>query len=76
MGTNPWQCKTAIFYINSNNGYTEFEETGEKVLSVANRVCIFDNGLQHAGVTTTDTINRVVVNVNYYAEEDPYNENK
>ena len=76
MGNNPWPCKTAIFYINDNNGYTEFEETGEKVESKSNRVVIFDNGLQHAGVTTTNTINRIVMNVNYYTEEDPYNENK
>ena len=75
MGNNPWPCKTAIFYVNDNNGYTEFE-TGEKVESKSNRVVIFDNGIQHAGVTTTDTINRIVVNVNYYTEEDPYNENK
>ena len=64
-GTNPDPCKTAIFYINNNNGYTEFED-GSKVNSVANRVCIFDNGFRHAGTTTTNTIHRTVININYY----------
>ena len=64
-GNNPDPCKTAIFYVNSNNGYTEFED-GSIVHSVPNRVCIFDNGLRHAGVTTTNTINRIVININYY----------
>ena len=64
-GTNPDPCKTAIYYINSNNGYTEFED-GSKVESRANRVCVFDNGLKHAGVTTTTSTNRIVVNINYY----------
>lgn len=68
LGNGAWPCKTAIYYINSNNGYTEFE-TGEKVESIANRVCIFDNGILHEGVTTTNTINRIVMNINYYTEE-------
>ena len=57
--------KTAIFYINTNNGYTEFKN-GVKVNSVANRVCIFDSNLQHRGVTHTEGDHqRIVVNFNY-----------
>ena len=57
--------KTAVFYINTNNGYTEFE-SGVKVSSVANRVCIFDSNLQHRGTTHTEGGNqRIVVNFNY-----------
>ena len=57
--------KTAIFYINTNNGYTEFE-SGVRVSSVANRVCIFDSNLKHRGVTHTDGEHqRIVVNFNY-----------
>jgi len=57
--------KTAIFYINTNNGYTEFE-SGVRVSSVANRVCIFDSNLEHRGVTHTDGEHqRIVVNFNY-----------
>ena len=57
--------KTAIFYINTNNGYTEFEN-GVRVNSVSNRVCIFDSNLNHRGVTHTEgDQQRIVVNFNY-----------
>ena len=57
--------KTATFYINTNNGYTEFEN-GVRVNSVANRICIFDSNLQHRGTTHTQGGNqRIVVNFNY-----------
>ena len=57
--------KSAVFYINTNDGYTEFE-SGVKVSSVANRVCIFDSNLQHRGTTHTEGGNqRIVVNFNY-----------
>ena len=57
--------KTATFYINTNNGYTEFEN-GVRVKSVANRVCIFDSNLKHRGTTHNEGGNqRIVVNFNY-----------
>ena len=57
--------KTATFYINTNDGYTEFKN-GVKVQSVANRVCIFDSNLEHCGTTHTEgDPQRVVVNFNY-----------
>ena len=57
--------KTATFYINTNNGYTEFE-SGVRVSSVANRVCIFDSNLKHRGVSHTEgDQQRIVVNFNY-----------
>ena len=34
------KSKSAVFYVNSNDGYTEFED-GVKVESVANRIAIF-----------------------------------
>ena len=56
---------TAIFYITTNNGYTEFEN-GVRVKSVANRVCIFDSNLKHRGTTHTEgDQQRIVVNFNY-----------
>ena len=55
---------TAIYYLNTNNGYTEFG-TGEKVESVANRAVIFDSNLEHQGVGCTDQKRRVVINFNY-----------
>ena len=55
---------TAVYYINTNNGWTEFKKGG-KVKSVANRIVIFDSNSMHQGVTCTDEKRRVVVNFNY-----------
>ena len=55
---------TAIYYINSNNGWTDFKN-GDKVESVANRVVIFDSKLEHQGVSCTDEKVRLVINFNY-----------
>ena len=56
--------KTAILYLNTNNGWTEFKKGG-KVKSVANRVVIFDPTLEHRAVTCTDEKRRIVINFNY-----------
>tara|TARA_Y100001937_G_C7097624_1_gene320880 strand:+ start:200 stop:733 length:534 start_codon:yes stop_codon:yes gene_type:complete len=56
--------KVAIFYMNSNNGYTYFENK-KKVKSVANRLLKFDNVMLHSGTTCTDENQRVVININY-----------
>ena len=56
--------KTSTYYINTNDGWTEFEEGG-KVESVANRMLIFDSNLEHIGVSCTDQQTRVVINFNY-----------
>jgi hypothetical protein len=58
-------CKTAVYYVNTNNGWTEFKETGERVESVANRLVIFDSDMEHTGVTTTDTKARCLININW-----------
>jgi len=57
-------CKTAIFYVNSNNGYTLFED-GTKIDSIENRFVEFDSNLEHSGVSQTDTQVRCVINFNY-----------
>ena len=56
--------KTAVFYINTNNGYTEFEN-GVRVKSVANRYLSFDTPLSHRAISCTDELRRIVVNFNY-----------
>ena len=55
---------TAVYYINTNNGYTQFKD-GTKVESVANRAVIFDSNLEHQGVSCTDEKRRVVINFNF-----------
>jgi len=59
------QWTTSIFYVNTNNGYTVFED-GTKVESVANRMLTFPANLKHTGTTCTDQQIRIVINFNYY----------
>ena len=61
----PFKCTTSIFYVNSNNGYTLFED-GTKVDCVKNRIVTFPSSLYHSGVSTTDTGMKVVINFNYF----------
>tara|TARA_Y100001949_G_scaffold159023_1_gene149610 strand:+ start:62 stop:586 length:525 start_codon:yes stop_codon:yes gene_type:complete len=58
-------CTTAIFYINTNNGYTIFKDNQQKVDCVANRLVKFDTKLEHAGVSSNNEKQRVVINFNY-----------
>ena len=55
---------TAVYYLNTCNGYTKFKKGG-KVKSVANRLCIFDSQSYHQGYTCTDKKRRVVINFNW-----------
>ena len=55
--------KVCIFYVNTNNGFTLFEN-GEKVNSVANRLMIFDGLEKHCSVVQTDTSARYIININ------------
>ena len=57
--------KTAIYYVNNNNGYTSFED-GSTVESKENRLIVFDSTLPHAGTTCTDQKVRCVINFNFF----------
>jgi len=61
------QWTTSIFYINSNNGYTEFED-GTKVESIANRFVSFPANIEHRGTSCTDEKTRVLINFNYFKQ--------
>ena len=60
----PGNKSTSIFYVNTNNGWTEFKDGG-KVKSVANRMIVFPCALKHRGVSCTNQMKRVVINFNY-----------
>lgn len=60
--------KTAIFYLNTNNGYTKFFD-GQTVESKENRLVMFDAKLQHCGTTCTDKKYRAVFNLNFISED-------
>ena len=55
----------ALLYMNTNNGYTGMMND-DKVESVENRICIFPGSKWHCGTTTSNTKNRMVVNINYW----------
>ena len=58
------KCKTAIFYLNTNNGKTLFKDNKE-ITSIENRMVIFASNLEHTGTTHTDKDFRIVLNINY-----------
>jgi hypothetical protein len=55
--------KTAIYYVNTNNGYTEFEN--KKVKCIKNQIVIFDAHLKHRAKGQTTNNERMVINFNY-----------
>ena len=57
--------KVALFSVNSNNGYTQFKGSGEKVYSVENRMILFDGSQDHRSTTQTDENLRINININY-----------
>jgi len=67
-----WHCdeftinlkhKTAIYYVNTNNGATEFKN--KKVKSVKNTMVVFDADERHRAILQTNTEARMVINFNY-----------
>ena len=63
-----WEHKwwTAIYYVNSNNGKTIFEKNKKNVVSKANRLIVFDGRLKHCGTTSTNSKQRIVINLNFF----------
>ena len=56
---------TAIYYVNTCDGYTEFED-GTKVECVANRLVRFPSDIKHRGVSQLDSKVKSVINLNYF----------
>jgi hypothetical protein len=52
-----------IYYLNTNNGYTEFKN-GEIVESISDRLLVFPNTLYHRGVSQTNCSYRIAINFN------------
>jgi len=55
----------AIYYVNSNDGFTVLED-GTEIESVANRILIFDPSLPHYSTHCTDEKVRVNINFNFF----------
>ena len=60
----PIEHMVALYSVNTNNGYTLFED-GTKVDSVENQIVIFHGSKKHCSVAQTDTNVRVNVNINF-----------
>lgn len=60
----PFLHQVALFSFNTCNGYTYFEDTKEKIESLANQLIIFDGNRNHCSVAQTDTNLRINVNIN------------
>ena len=61
--TEDLKHKTAIYYVNTNNGYTLFKN--KKVKCEKNKIVIFDAIEKHKAKIQTDTDTRMVININY-----------
>ena len=59
----PNKHQVALYSINTNNGYTLFEN-GDRIKSVANQLVLFDGRLKHCSVNQTDQNVRVNININ------------
>ena len=59
-----FKSKAAIYYVNSNNGYTKIGD--KKVKSKSNRIVLFDAEIKHYGTNSTDCNNRMLINFNYF----------
>lgn len=62
---NQNKSKAAIYYVNTNDGYTKFADGGI-INSVANRLVLFNSEDYHTGASCTDEKIRVAINFNYY----------
>lgn len=59
-----FESTTAVFYLNTNNGWTEFEDS-QKVHNRSNRLVLFPQELKHVGYTCTDQSFRCLINLNF-----------
>ena len=58
---------TAIYYLNKNNGYTEFDDAEKtKVYSEPNKLLVFNCKLKHRMVSQTDVNRRLLININFF----------
>ena len=59
-----FKAKTAIYYINTCNGKTEFKDN--IVECEENKMIVFDSDEQHRMSSQTDSLKRIVINFNYF----------
>ena len=63
-GCEQFDGKTAVYYINTCNGYTKFKN-GKKIKSEENKLIEFNTKIKHKGSSCTDEKTRIAINLNY-----------
>jgi hypothetical protein len=64
---SPFECKTAILYMNTCNGCTILDKNEKiKITSEENKILIFNSQIEHAAASQTDVDRRIVINFNYF----------
>lgn len=61
--------KTSIYYLNTTNGKTYFENN-QTIDCVKNRLISFPGNIKHAGYSHTDTNYKLIVNINYTVKDE------
>jgi hypothetical protein len=61
----PFSHLGALFYINTNNGFTILEDK-TKIESIENRLLLFDSSKPHQSTHCTDQKVRININFNYF----------
>lgn len=61
-----FKCKVALFFVNSNNGFTYLAKEKKKVESVENRIVLFNSSDEHNSTTCTNQNLRCTINFNYF----------
>jgi hypothetical protein len=63
----PFECTTAVLYMNTCNGYTLIDKDKKiKINSEENKILIFNSQIEHAVVSQTDVDRRIIINFNYF----------
>tara|TARA_R100001443_G_scaffold62462_2_gene72396 strand:+ start:313 stop:816 length:504 start_codon:yes stop_codon:yes gene_type:complete len=65
---NNYNCKTAILYLNTNDGGTEFKfkDKIKFIQSEENKIIVFNSNIEHRAVTSKNCDFRYLINFNYF----------
>tara|TARA_Y100000004_G_C8930702_1_gene419792 strand:+ start:550 stop:1050 length:501 start_codon:yes stop_codon:yes gene_type:complete len=65
---NSFNCKTAILYLNTCDGGTEFKIDNKTkfIKSEENKIVIFDSNIEHRATTSHNADFRYILNFNYF----------
>ena len=61
-----FDCNSALFFVNDNDGYTYLKREAKRVESKANRMLYFNSAYPHYSTTCTNKNIRCTININYF----------